>query len=271
VHAFLPAYLLTSSDWSHPGIVPSFLDAAVKLHREAALPCTLFVRGEMMEAYADDFRRARDDLGELGDFQQATYSALPLKTICLQGPREISVHHAGTLRQCRDDLARASDVMERVLGERPIGLAGPLGYYRGLSDRPDLLEIVSSLGIRFTRTFTRNARDAHPLAFETQPFPYAPQGFGHIVEIPGQGWPDNVLREEIGFEDVDAYVKQTKKDLDYVAAKGLTWSYAQQDWSALLPRNDMRGMREILDHATKSGFQVMTHRQFADGMRKLDA
>ncbi len=162
-------------------------------------------------------------------------------------------------------------MIERLLGHRPTGLAGPLGYYRGLSDRPDLLEMLFSLGIRFTRSYTRNARDAHPLAFETQAFRYAAQGFSDIVEIPGQGWPDAVLREELGYEDVDAYVRQVRKDLDYVKAKGLTWSYAQHDWAALLPHNDMRAMRAILEHAAESGFQVMTHRLFADAFPKKAA
>lgn len=271
MHAFLPAYLMTSSDWNHQGIVSAFLNAAVALHREMNYPCTFFVRGEMLEAHAGDFQRARDEMGELGDFQQATYSSLPLKTVCLQGPHDTSVYPAGTLRQCADDLARASDVMERVLGQRPVGLAGPLGYYRGLSDRPDLLEMLAGLGIRFTRSYTRNSRDAHPLAFETQPFTYAAQGFKEIVEIPGQGWPDSVLREEIGFENVDAYVKQVCKDLDYVSAKGLVWSYAQQDWSALLPQNDMRAMRLVLEHASKLGFKVITHRAFAESMLPAQA
>lgn len=262
--AFLPAYLLASSEWNHPGAASTLLREASRLHREMHAPCTFFVRGQLLESNADDFRRARDELAELGDFQQCTYSCLPLKTVCQEGPKGLSIYPAGTPRQCRDDIARASDLMEKTLGARPVGVAGPLGYFRGLSDRPDLLEILDTLGIRFTRSWTRNARDTHPLAFETQPFRYEAQGFPTIVEIPGQGWPDDVLREALGLAKVDQYVRHVSKDLDYAAAKGLTWSYAQQDWCSLTPENDMRAMRLILEHAAAAGFRLMTHRAYAE-------
>jgi peptidoglycan/xylan/chitin deacetylase (PgdA/CDA1 family) len=264
VHRFLLGYNVEASRWSRPGVAVRFLQAAVKLHKELALPCTFFVRGQAIEEYPDEFRRARDEFGDLGDFQQYTYSALPLKTVCQESHRGVSVFHGGALRHCRDDIARASDVMERVLGSRPTGLGGPLGYHRGLSDRPDLLEIVSLLGIRFTRTCTRNARDWSPLAFETQPYRYSAQGFPGVLEVPGQGWPDWALKDSIGHANADGYIRHMCKDLDYVAARKLTWSCVQHDWSAIETDPDLRATRAILEHARKLDFKVQTHRAFSD-------
>ena len=266
MHRFLLGYNIESSDWSRPGTLVQFLRAAVSLHKELAFPCTFFVRGQSLEEHPDDVRRARDECGDLFDFQQYTYSGLPLKTVCQDDHRSMTVFPGGALRQCRDDVTRASDLMERVLAARPIGLCGPLGYYRGLSDRPDLLAIVRYLGIRFTRTYARNSRDYSPLAFETQPFRYAPQGFPDILEIPGQGWPDCILREAMGYENADIYIRQVGKDLDYVAAKGLTWSYAQYDWSSIASDPEMRATRAILEHVRQLGFMVQTHRAYYEEM-----
>jgi peptidoglycan/xylan/chitin deacetylase (PgdA/CDA1 family) len=268
MHKLLLGYNVESSEWSRPGVLLQFLGAAVKLHRELALPCTFFVRGQSLEEHPDEFRRLRDQCGELIDLQQFTHSALPLKTVCQENYRGRTVFQGGTKRQCRDDIARASDLMERILGSRPIGLGGPLGYYRGLSDRPDLLEIVSGLGIRFTRTYTRNARDWSPLAFETEPFRYAAEGFPNVLEIPGQGWPDWALKESLGQAAAEQYVRQMCKDLDYVAAKQLTWSCVLHDWSAIQADPEMRSTRVILEHAKKLNFQAQTHRAYSEEFGK---
>lgn len=259
MHTFLLGYNLESSDWSRPGVTSAFLQAAVPLHVELHIPCTFFVRGQAIEDHADDFRRARDQAGDLVDFQQYTYSALPLKTVCQEDNKGRAVVLGGSLSLCRDDVARASDVMERVLGARPIGLCGPLGSYRGLADRPDLLEMLSRLGIRFLRTYTRNANDAHPVPFDVQPFRYDAQGFPDMLEIPGQGWPDHLLREALGFGPSDRYVQHLRKDLDYIAARKLTWSVIQHDWSSIKDDPSMLSTRRFLEQVAALGFKTRSH------------
>lgn len=262
MRTLLPGYHVESSDWSRPGTAAEFLRAAAKLHKEMELPCTVFARGQAVEERPDAFRAARDLCGDLMDFQQATYSNLPLKTVCRQDHQGTTVFDAAETRQCRDDIARASDVMERVLGARPQGLAGPLGYYRGLSDRPELLEMLSRMGIRFTRTWTRNQQDAFPVPFEQQPFTYAPQGFPAMLEIPAQGWPEAALKSAPGFEEPEKFVRQMKKDLDYVAARGLVWGWALTDWSCIRKDAEMRSVRAVLEQAREQEFRILSHGQY---------
>ncbi len=85
-----------------------------------------------------------------------------------------------------------------------------------------------------------------------------------MLEIPGQGWPDLALKEALGPANPELYVRQMCKDLDYVAAKQLTWSCVQHDWSAIEGDPQMRSTRAILEHARKLGFQAQTHRAFCE-------
>ena len=262
MHTFLLGYNVESSDSAHPDAAETFLHAATSLHRQMEIPCTFFVRGRMIEEHADVFRRVRDEYGELIDLEQFTFSGLPLKTVCRENHEGVKLFRGASLEQCRADVARASDIMDEVLGDRPLGMAGPLGYYRGLADRPDILQMLRELGIRFTRTFTRNARDWSPLSFETRPFRYEPQGFDDMLEIPGQGWPDHLLWDALGHREAERFIQHVKKDLDYVAAKGLTWSFVQHDWSTVLYDPEMRATRAILEHVRASGFKAQSHRAY---------
>ena len=98
-------------------------------------------------------------------------------------------------------------MLRTTLGVECIGLTGPWCYYRGLRDRPDILQVLWEEGIRFTRTDGRNERDWHPVAIDLQPYWYDALGFPEMLEIPIHGWHDCVIRGEVlGWEDLDGYV-----------------------------------------------------------------
>jgi len=255
-------YMVVSSDSTRRGVPGPFLMRAARLHREMNVPCTFFIRGELVRPYQADLQRLRDLCGETADLQQCTFSGLPLKTVCQENHAGTRVFEAPPPEASCDDVARAADAMERLLGERPIGLAGPLGYYRGLADRPDLLYRLSALGVRFLRTYTRNARDWGPLSFEVQPFTYAPQGFADMLELPGQGGTAIEECEAALRRSPERYLRHMKRDLDYVAAKGLVWSAVQHDWCAIQDDPEMHITRAILEYARERNFRLLTHRAF---------
>ena len=72
----------------------------------------------------------------------------------------------------------------------------------------------------------------------------------------------------MGHANTDAYIRHMCKDLDYVAAKKLTWSCIQHDWSAVQTDPEMRATRAILEHARKLDFKVQTHLAFAEEFGK---
>ena len=263
----LPGYMAVSSDGARRGVAGPFLMRVGRLHQEMGTPFTLFVRAGLLTQYNADLQRVRELCGEGVDFQLCTDDDVALKTVCQENHRGVTVVPAAAMEVCCDRIARASDLMERLLGVRPMGLASSLGYYRGLSDRPDVLAHLQRLGMRFLRTYTRNARDWAPVTFEVQPFFYTPQGFDDVLEIPGQGGMAIEECEEFARRDAEDYVRRVRKDLDYVAAKKLTFSFVQRDWCAIHEDAEMACTRAILEYARNAGMLTMSHRACFEQMR----
>lgn len=240
-----------------PEVTRGFLRAAAALHRDLRAPCTLFLVGRTAEENADALQELRDD--PLFDLQQHTYSHQLLKTVCLQEPDGTFRLFRGIgLEEIREEVRRANDALRRIVGRPATGICGPYNYYRGLMDRPDILEVLWAEGIRFTRTYGRNAQDYQPTPFEVQPFRYEPQGFPEMLEIPIQGFQDCYLRERLGWENVDAYTRWILSDLELVARRGWTWSYCQHDWSNRCDP-EMSILRRLLERARELGVEVMSH------------
>ena len=63
-----------------------------------------------------------------------------------------------------------SAAFKRYLGVDCIGLRTPHGYSRGLTDRPEMLEVLQQSGIAYVSSWARNAEGGHPTPLSVQPF-----------------------------------------------------------------------------------------------------
>lgn len=223
-------------------------------------PCTFFLVGQTAEHSEEDLKRFVG--ASLFDLQSHTYSHLLLKTVCMQKGDQTTVYRGGTLAEIERNVRRGLAVLEERLGVRAEGLCGPFGYYRGLSDRPDILGILGGLGIRFTRTYARDCRDYQPVGWEAQPFWYEAQGHPEILEIPVQGWQDVYLREALGWEAVEAFADHLCSDLEEALAGNKVWSFATHDWSAIRNDLELTAMRRLITVAQERGVRLLTHCAF---------
>jgi len=256
--------LLFGYDVEHtnPTVTASFLATMRRVHRGLQAPASLFLVGSLVERNAADLQGFAGD--PLFDLQQHTYSHVLLKTVCMVNEDGTQIKRGGSLEQIDEELGRANEVIRRLLGVHCSGITGPWNYYRGLSDRPDLLELLRKHGLTISRCWGRNEQDWQPVRLDVQPFWYAPQGFPEILEVGIHGWQDCIRRERIGWEQVDQYVELTCRDLDEAADRDRVFSYCQHDWSSIRSDPEMRATRAILEHALKRGFRVLTYRQFYD-------
>jgi peptidoglycan/xylan/chitin deacetylase (PgdA/CDA1 family) len=251
-------------EWRGTGdVTPRFLAQAQALHDRLGAPATLFIVGQTLERWVPQFRAIADD--PLFDLQQHTYSHQLLKTVYIEDGRSVRVVRGVSLDETRDEVARTTTLLRQRLGVACIGLTGPWGYYRGLRDRPDILDILWEEGIRFTRTDGRNERDWHPVSIDLQPYWYDAVGFPEMLEIPIHGWHDCVIRAEVlGWENVDGYVDSVKPYIERAAADDLVFSLCQHDWSSIRADPQMRATEALIRYAQEQGLRSMSYRAFYD-------
>lgn len=262
------ATLLFGYDVEHgaPEITPVFLEQAMRVHESFEAPCTLFVTGQTLEKNVEAFKTvaARP---EIFDIESHTYSHTLLKTVCEDhGDGRIIIWRGGSIETLRCEISRSVELTRELLGVEVKGLCGPWCYYRGLSDRPDILEIAHENGIRFTRTWGRNEKDWQPTELSLQPFWYEPQGFGDILELPVHGWQDCIWRGENGWEDTTGFMEYQCGLVDEAADRDCVLNLCSHDWSSIREDPEMTIIAAILARARKRGLRIMSFRSYYEEM-----
>ena len=242
-----------------------FLEAARKVHEDLTAPSSLFIVGATLRRNQDDFRGLLEH--PLFDLHQHTETHLLLKTVYQRNDRGVEVFPGGTVDEVREDVGAAQQTFQQVLGFRPAGLTGPFGYYRGLCDRPDLVQVVVDEGIRFLRCWGRDAEDWQPVA------PFAPFwldriGFPDVLEFGVHGWQDCLLRDDLGWEDHDSYFAQVCRDIDCAIETSGVFSYVQHDWSSTRADPEMTLTRRILEYALQREMEIVSYSDYYQ--RELD-
>ena len=120
-----------------------------------------------LERWIPEFQRVATD--PLFDIQQHTWSHRLLKKVHMDDGKSVRVVRGIPVPEIRTEVLRTSDLIRNVLGKDVTGITGPYNYYRGLRDRPEILETLYECGIRFTRCDGRNAQDCTPSPWTCNP------------------------------------------------------------------------------------------------------
>jgi len=249
-----------------------FVRYGLPLFESLQVPVTWYVTGKTLEKYPDLFREA--DRHPLIDLQAHTYNHVLLKTIWLKVPPGKEIHGSRDYFVKRGeppdvvnaDLAKCQGVFEEVLGRRALGLTTPWGYYRGLGDRPDLLEIVWNHGFRFLRSFARNETDGQPVLLDWQPFSYACHGYADMVELLLHDYQDDFYWE--AFSDHgphETYADHMMGMVDKVVEENLVWSAASHDHGTATEEGFKKKgdwYRAFLSYGLEKGVRFLTGAQF---------
>lgn len=237
-----------------------FLKTAARVHSELDAPGMLFLCGRTLEHNTDSVLEAVEcGLFEVGSHG---YSHIRFKTLWQvdHNGRE-EVHEGGSLGEIVREVDRSCALIRNRLGIEPRGLTTPWGYYRGLGDRPDLLALLRSSGIRWIRSWMRNASDWVPVELSRQPFFYAAQGFPELLEIPLTGrhdcdWATNLGFEPREFGTVEAYADYVAGQLDTVAANDWVFCNNQHDTTTIRWDPQMIVVRRLVERARELGMRV---------------
>ena len=213
-----------------------FLEGAQELHQKHDVPWTIYLTGQTIEARTDNIKRVADD--PLLTIAQHTYNHVLLKSIYMtpgdgkpiHGDEQTAFVAGGTLEQIREEIESTQQMLKERIGVECRGLTGPWGYYRGLADRPDILQILEDSGIRWIRTYARDDRDCQPTPFSVQPYFYRQHGFPEILELGVQGYQDDFYWDR--FDDRrhgDTYQDYLYATLKEVAHNDWVWNLGSHD------------------------------------------
>ena len=233
-----------------------------ELHEELGAPCTFFVCGrtllhslEAMESVA---------ASPLFDIQSHTYSHVVFRDVRYRptGSDAEAVIPETPAVALREELRWTSGLIQRYLGRECVGLRTPFGYYRGLRERPDLLQIVQDTGHRYVTSWGRNEENGNPTPW-VQPFAYAEEGFPGILEIPFQFWLDGVWFDAHGYGNGKAFGDALRGAIEEVAEKDIVFATAFHEWVAIEADEQGTGwIRTLIEHARACGVEVTTYTDY---------
>src|SRR6185312_15119632 len=103
-----------------PATTRRALDIITAVHRDAAVPATLFVCGRTL-LHSLDALTAANRL-DLFDVQQHTYSHLLFRDLEYRAPHKSFTLTASPIQALTEEVAFTSHLLERYLGSRPIGI-----------------------------------------------------------------------------------------------------------------------------------------------------
>jgi peptidoglycan/xylan/chitin deacetylase (PgdA/CDA1 family) len=269
-----PVVSVTTSSRRWLNVFKRSMATMLKIHTEMDVPATIFICGRTLVS-GTDYVRPFIDFNNLFDIEQHTYSHVLLKTVVVEDkensayarrPTERYVEGA-PLEIIRKEVKTANRALKKYLGVTCRGIRGPYGYYRGLSDRADILKILHEEGIRFTSTYLRNQYDWQPVPMEVQPFWYELQGFPDMLEIPGQGWADCIWREIYGWTNREKYGEYLKSAVDEIRRKHLMWGTVFHDYSFIRSDPTGRLMRGLIRYARENDVKILNYAQFYEQQR----
>ena len=231
-----------------------FLEGATEMHEKHGVPWTIYLTGQTVEKCTDAIRRCMES--PLVTVAQHTYSHVLLKSVYMTPGDGKPVHGAepnffkegGSLDQIREEISKAQGLVKDLLQVDCRGLTGPWCYYRGLVDRPDILQILQDNGIRWIRTNARDYRDCQPTPFTEQPFFYTDQGFPGILELGVQGYQDDFYWER--FDDRshgETYQDYLFAMVEETAKNGWVWNLCSHDHRTPTRQEFVRERKWIAD------------------------
>ncbi len=158
-----------------------------EIHRRWKVPATFFILGKTIESHEQDLREIFEG-DELFDIESHTYSHRLFKDSKMHGP---GIDKRGV----RKEVTLGRKLVENVFGSKCLGLRTGCGFYRGLQGEKEKLSVIWDSGIRFISTDLRGPDDSIPSGLQ-QAYSYDAEGFPDLIELPGHGWHDNVLKRE---------------------------------------------------------------------------
>jgi peptidoglycan/xylan/chitin deacetylase (PgdA/CDA1 family) len=243
-----------------PATTRRALEIITEAHRAYAVPATLFVCGRTLLHALDALIAARHS--GLFDIQQHTYSHLLFRDVVYHAPESSFTIHASPLEALTEEVAFTSQLLERYLGSRPIGIRTPYGYYQGLRGRPEHLGMLHAQGIRYVSSWGRGEGDTIPSPWRA-PFFYAEEGYPDMLEIPFPFWYDSGWFDQYGWENGVGYGEALKGAVDAVAEHDYVYGVCFHEWVPVAAHAEQtRYLHTFLEYARRRNVECLSYSDY---------
>lgn len=183
-------YYIFAYDLENPELCLKAAPVLVRWHERYEVPATFFLLGQVLDQKGEELRAIFGD-SPLFDLQSHTYSHRMLRDSAMHGP-------GISLEEMRKEVALGKQRVEETFGRPCVGTRSGCGFFRGMQGEPERLSIFAGCGMKYISTDLRGPGDSIPSGLQ-QAYWYDEEGFPELLELPGHGWHDNVLK---GFQKV---------------------------------------------------------------------
>ena len=177
---FVAAY-----DTESPGACLRACRTIAALHERMDVPATFFVVGQRLEEEGPAYRSVLGD-GDRFEVASHTYSHRMLRDHPFCGP-------AAGADARRTELRRGKETVEQTFARPCLGLRPACGFDAGLHGDGALVGEVAAAGFRYVSSLLWGPEHSMPAPL-VGPDSYAAEGRPELVELPGHGWHENLLK-----------------------------------------------------------------------------
>lgn len=269
---FLPAYDTESESCINN------IHLITAVHRKYNMPATFFILADKLTIEGKKILTQ-----ELNDplFEIASHSFNHQLIV------ESSHGKAAVASQIRKEIVDSKKAIEDAFGKQVAGFRPGVGFSTAFKEQKQVLDLVREAGYKYTSSMLWGPQNSLPAEI-VEPFTYAVDGYADIIEIPGHGWHENLLKNNNKTGPVkvtlwppawpevipDHFIKTPDEEfamnrlfIDRAATENKKHSsFIWHPWSMVLFDKDMKMLDLTFSYLKKLNLRVSTFRQLANSL-----
>ncbi len=167
---------------------PGCLEACKKIrqvHEEFGFPATFFFVGKRLRESGAEYRKI---LGDVPQFEFASHTV----THYVLRPHPFSFDLVEDDARAME-VQKSKEIVEQTFERECIGFRPAYGFAEGLRGDSALIDLVSKAGYKYVSSQLWGPDYTVPASL-SRPYTYEDEGYPDLVELPGHGWHENLLK-----------------------------------------------------------------------------
>ena len=264
--------IILTYDTEEPGQCIPKLRTILGVHTKFDAPLTIFVVGNLLYQEGEELKGLISEAPELWDVNSHSYSHARML------PKAPWSEELSSAEEVYEETAKGVQIVRDMLNQPCRGFRPRTGAGAGFRGCPTHLDAARTAGCQWTSAYLRSVfADALPGDL-SPPYTYQPDGFDEIIEMPGHGWQDCMLKQfrdwstfGVRWPSEHAYPQKLcktpeeefavyKVTMDAAEAAGLPFCcFVMHPWTMIHDRDPQgKAIELVLGYANKKGWGIST-------------